>query len=611
MSRITQCQLRHIVPGICLTVAMVADTPRVLNAGQPASTNATRKATEGPVAHWQFDEGRGETAADSSGNGHNGVIHHAEWVDGREGGGKALRFDGQRAWIDCGNVEAVNHAKQCTIEAWIRPEEPRLHNMSIVAKGYRYRCLFNLHMGIPWDRSKLVFGVGAYQTHEKPIPFGKWSHVAGVCDGQRVATFLNGKLHSVRPFGGAFRSNTFSLTIGKSIGAPNGGEFFKGIIDDVLIYDRVLPKYQLSGATGRDINRAGRTITTEGEWGGYEGFPSVCLTANNLLLVSFYAGRGHMDWPDPELPNRGRICVLQSSDFGRTWSEPRTIIDSEAGERDPSLAVLSDGTVICSYFQTVWYERGRVCEVRTIRSFDNGQTWETKPANVPSPWFTDAQKAKVIRQAGPVSKSASHEHPIEEEFAAINATTVPVTELSSGDLLLPIYGHQTGTKYQCGVARSTDGGATWSSTHLIPDSEHLTEPDIAELQDGRLLCVMRAEMSHSFSTDGGRTWSPAGTGLLPRGHATDLLLTREGVLLCGIREQPHSRTGVLISTDFGKSWSSPRMIGFAGGAYPSFTELPDGRIFCVYYQEALGGNVLQSVFTIDRQSRDIRLEPMR
>ena len=52
-------------------------------------------------------------------------------------------------------------------------------------------------------------------------------------------------------------------------------------------------------------------------------------------------------------------------------------------------------------------------------------------------------------------------------------------------------------------------------------------------------------------------------------------------------------------------------IGFAGGAYPSFTELPDGRVFSVYYQEALGGNVIQAIFTIDRQNRTIVLEPLR
>ncbi|MEM7011852.1 MAG: sialidase family protein [Verrucomicrobiota bacterium] len=235
--------------------------------------------------------------------------------------------------------------------------------------------------------------------------------------------------------------------------AADGGEFFKGLIDEVEIYDVALRDYQLEGQNSLDIVRGSRAITTNGEWGGYEGFPSVCRTADGRLLVSFFAARGHMDWPDPELPNMSRICVICSEDLGKTWSEPITIIDTDVGERDPSLAVLKDGTVICSYFQTVCYERGRVCEVRTIRSFDGGLTWEKRSAAVPSPWYSEEDRVEVIRQTGPQETSASHEDPVKEKFSAINATTVPPIELKNGDLLLPIYGHRTGKPYRCGFAR--------------------------------------------------------------------------------------------------------------------------------------------------------------
>lgn len=572
---------------------------------------ATALAEDGLVAHWKFDEDSGEIASDSSGGGHDGTIHHAQRRAGAGKAGGALWCDGEKAFVDFGAAETLNLGKEFTIEAWIKPEAPNGHNMTILAKGFRYAGCFNLRMGIPWDRSKLMLEAGAYRTHEIPIPLGEWSQVAGVCDGQRVGIFVNGELVSSRPFGGGFKPNETSLTIGKSVGAPDGGEFFKGLIDEVRIYNRALPKYVLSGTTGAEIHRGNRTITSEGPWGGYEGFPSVVLLKNQQLLVSFYAGRGHMDWPDPALPKRGRICVMSSDDLGKTWSEPRTIIDTVVGERDPSLTQLSDGTVICSYFQTVWYERGRVCEVRTIRSFDNGLTWETRPASVPAPWFSEAEKAEVIRQASPESKDASHEHPVKEEFAALNATSVPVTQLSNGELLLPIYGSHNGRPWRCAMARSTDSGKSWSEIHEIPGSDHLTEPDIVELPGGRLLCIMRTEMAHSFSNDLGRTWTKPETGVLPRGAAPDLLMTRDGVLLCGHREQPSPRTGVIISTDFGKTWSPPRMIDFCGGAYPSFAELPDGRIFGVHYEEGLGGNVRQAIFTVDRATRTIRLDPMR
>ena len=47
---------------------------------------------------WLFDEGKGKVATDSSGNGNDGEIHDAEWVDGKFG--KALSFDGVGNWVE-------------------------------------------------------------------------------------------------------------------------------------------------------------------------------------------------------------------------------------------------------------------------------------------------------------------------------------------------------------------------------------------------------------------------------------------------------------------------------------------------------------------------------
>lgn len=47
---------------------------------------------EGVVGVWLLDEGRGDTAADSSENKHDGTIIGAKWVDGKFG--KALSFEG-------------------------------------------------------------------------------------------------------------------------------------------------------------------------------------------------------------------------------------------------------------------------------------------------------------------------------------------------------------------------------------------------------------------------------------------------------------------------------------------------------------------------------------
>ena len=568
-----------------------------------ATETANADETNGLIGQWTFDEGSGELARDSSGYRNHGKLINAKWCAGKTGGG--LQFNGEDAWVDCGSAKSLNVTSGVTVEAWIRPENPRNHNMTIVAKGHRYGGNYNLRMGTPWNHAKVMFEAGPWRTHELPIPFDKWSHIAGVCDGQRVGLFVNGQLVSERPFVSILKPNNTPLTIGRCIGAPKNGEFFKGIIDDVHIYDRVLPKYKLTGTTGSTINRKVRSITSRGEWGAYEGFPGACRLKNGDLLVVFYAGRDHMDWPHPDLPKRGRICFIRSVDNAKTWSKPKTLIDGPAGERDPSVSQMGDGTVICSYYETTWYERGRVCEVRTLRSFDGGASWEAKPAAVPSPWYTDKQKLAVISKAGPPAKTASNKHPIREEFKAINATTRPVRELSDQTWILPIYGQYGDAAYRSALVRSTDRGQTWGDISMISEEHHHCEPDVIELPDGRLLAILRPCMCQMVSVDRGRTWTKPVR--LLRGEAPSLLLTSSNALLCGHRERPGVRTGVILSLDFGRTWSPPRMIDFAGGAYPSLVELGDGRVLCIHYQEALGGNIRQAVFEVDRKSRSIRL----
>ncbi len=50
------------------------------------------------VAHWTFDEGSGNIAYDSSGNGNDGTINGAEWDAGKYG--PALHFNGQDNYVE-------------------------------------------------------------------------------------------------------------------------------------------------------------------------------------------------------------------------------------------------------------------------------------------------------------------------------------------------------------------------------------------------------------------------------------------------------------------------------------------------------------------------------
>src|SRR3990172_1386348 len=73
-----------------LLVGILLANPGVLNnilGGQFPKFGAT-----GPIGLWRLDEGSGSIASDSSGNGNNGTLNNAIWIDGKFE--KALRFNG-------------------------------------------------------------------------------------------------------------------------------------------------------------------------------------------------------------------------------------------------------------------------------------------------------------------------------------------------------------------------------------------------------------------------------------------------------------------------------------------------------------------------------------
>ncbi len=81
--------------------------------------SSTISAAQDPslLAQWAFNEGQGEVARDSSGNGHDALIHGAEWV--RHGDGFAISLDGFNDYIDCGQSARIGIEGRVTLEAWI------------------------------------------------------------------------------------------------------------------------------------------------------------------------------------------------------------------------------------------------------------------------------------------------------------------------------------------------------------------------------------------------------------------------------------------------------------------------------------------------------------
>lgn len=309
-------------------------------------------------------------------------------------------------------------------------------------------------------------------------------------------------------------------------------------------------------------------ITDDAGAGGYEAFPDVTRLSNGDLFCVFYAGYGHVSAPNENLPKGGRVCWMRSRDNGRTWTQPKVLVDTDVDDRDPSVMQTGDGTLICNFFTYLPAtpgERGALHFVHIIRSHDNGETWEAEPQLV---------------------------QPTEDAKYACSA---PILELPNGELILPLYFVREGQPSKTGLVRSRDGGKTWGDFVVIDaesDHQHDSEPHIIRLPDGRLFTTMRPCMCQSYSSDDGHTWTPPQpTGF--EGHAPYHVVTREGLLLCAHR-LPH--TALHISKDLGATWNGPYVIDEVIGSYPSMVELADGTIFCVYYEEGEGSSIRATWF---------------
>lgn len=315
----------------------------------------------------------------------------------------------------------------------------------------------------------------------------------------------------------------------------------------------------------------------------YAVFPSIRHDPEtDRMSVSFRAGgpRSHID------ALGARRVTMVSEDGGRTWQEGAALPHKPFTGPDGRLI-----TVACKWWQHhPDTERERLQEegflVRDVRpgvvaicwgahwrwSDDGGETWEQRDIDLPP--------------------------------LAFIASGMNSLQLDEGTILFPVYASGAPDDPDSSwVLRSTDWGETWDLVHVgtHPDGRTpLNEPEIIELEGGRLMIVMRTgrgkdHLWQAFSDDRGATWhSLRDTGV--KGHPPDLLQLQDGRILLsyGHRHVPHGIRAA-VSADNGETWDTDNIWTLrddGGGAdlgYPHSVQLRDGTVVTVYYFVEPGG----------------------
>ncbi len=203
---------------------------------------------------WMLDEGSESMAYDSSDYGNDGTIEVIDvnvwWVAGHNDVNYALDFDGGRVLVlDGGDAAELRPMHQVSVCAWINYSEEQ-DSGRIVVKGADNKEAYGLEVG---GNDELVFLVRDGNDGDDPnaesytkydaksdndaLDRDEWIHVAGTYDGSSVKCYINGELAATGDASDLvyLSQDSNDLAIGNRPDAMDNP--FKGLIDDVRVYD--------------------------------------------------------------------------------------------------------------------------------------------------------------------------------------------------------------------------------------------------------------------------------------------------------------------------------------------------------------------------------------
>lgn len=319
--------------------------------------------------------------------------------------------------------------------------------------------------------------------------------------------------------------------------------------------------------------------------------PAITTAPNGDLLVSYDErpkdnGNGGNDAPNPN-----HIVQRRSTDGGKTWSAPTYIhqgteTGKKVGYSDPSYVVdHQTGTIF--NFHVKSYDQGwggskagtdpenrSIIQAEVSTSTDNGWTWTHRT----------------------ITADITKDNPWTARFAA-SGQGIQIQHGAHAGRLVQQYTIRTadGTVQAVSVY-SDDHGKTWQAG--TPTGTGMDENKVVELSDGSLMLNSRASDGSGFrkvarSTDGGQTWSePASDKNLPDSVDNAQIIRafpnaapsdpRAKVLLLSHSPNPkpwsRDRGTISMSCDDGASWATGKVFNENFVGYTTIAVQSDGSI---------------------------------
>ena len=217
----------------------------------------TRASRKGPVAHWDFDEGKGDVLHDRTGNNNHGKIYGATWASTKAG--HALEFNVDGDYVDCGDNPRLKIMGDITIATWVKltgPNNPDTNWHIVDCEEYRNSGFM---LRVDGQTSKLCYRTNQANNDQHMIPspalnHNVFYHIVVVKQGNTATFFIDGAPDAQAAIKGPVQGALpFKISSEK--------QSFKGLIDDVKIYDRAISRDEIveqyrkgAGERGKDAS---------------------------------------------------------------------------------------------------------------------------------------------------------------------------------------------------------------------------------------------------------------------------------------------------------------------------------------------------------------------
>ncbi len=351
--------------------------------------SASAQVPTDAIAYWSFDEGSGNTALDSSGNGHAvnitagvyvaGISNYAMAFNGSNsylfasdplvGGTNGAGLDiGSRDWSVTAWIKTTGSGMVVTKMGWIGGNNPDGWGMSVSGNGTLGAVLHKSNFGT----------VNIFAGDGKVVNDGQWHHVAVVFN--RSANMVryvdggpSGSQNSLAFLAGQSVDSASQLRIGARDQA--GDEiFFDGLIDEVRLYARALSPEEVAAVAGVEP-------------------PPPPLWSAPVSLVSAYGRLALGNRVHVVGHSGGNLVHRTSADNGATWSA-ETVVSPASGNYPMQYGGLyASGDTV--YLLTAAGDMGAYSQPLDFRkSTNNGANW-SNPIRITKPG-QEIRRANIV-----------------------------------------------------------------------------------------------------------------------------------------------------------------------------------------------------------------------